>query len=59
MEKMLLTVPEAAEVLNVSTAMVYNLIRLRSLESVKIGRARRVPSAALGDYVSRLRDGQV
>lgn len=56
MERVLLTVDQAAEVLNVSTATVYDLIRLRSLDSVKIGRARRIPSAAIGEYVDRLRE---
>ena len=54
MEKMLLTPEEAADALSISRATVYDLMRARALHSVKIGRARRVPTSAVRDYVSRL-----
>jgi len=56
MEKLLLTPEEAAEVLNISRATVYDLMRLRALHSVKIGRSRRIPTSAVDDYVTRLID---
>lgn len=48
----LLTVPEAMAQLNVSRWTLYNLIRSGELASVTIGRARRIPAAALDDFIS-------
>ncbi|MFV0307466.1 MAG: helix-turn-helix domain-containing protein [Desertimonas sp.] len=56
MEKLLLTPEETADVLNVSRHTVYDLIRLRAISSVKIGRCRRIPADAVREYVDRLRD---
>jgi excisionase family DNA binding protein len=42
MEKLLLTVREAADALSVSRSRVYELIYAGQLDSVKIGRSRRV-----------------
>jgi excisionase family DNA binding protein len=53
-EQLLLTPEQAAEVLNISRATVYDLLRLRALASVKIGRARRIPRSAVQEYVDRL-----
>jgi excisionase family DNA binding protein len=52
----LLTVPEVMSRLRLSRAKVYDLIRSRELETVTIGRCRRIPPAALVDYIDRLRD---
>ena len=54
MEKLLLTVGEAAEVLGVGKSRVYDLMRLRQLRSVEIGRTRRVPVDCLREYVERI-----
>ena len=54
MEKLLLTVGEAAAVLGVGKSRVYDLMRLRQLRSVKIGRTRRVPVDCLREYVERI-----
>lgn len=54
MEKLLLTPEEAAEMLGVGRVTVYDLMRMRVLPSVKIGRARRVPVSELLAYVERL-----
>lgn len=51
MERLMLTVDEVAEVLGVGRSAVYDLMRLRKLASVKIGRSRRVQVEALRDYV--------
>ena len=57
MEKLLLTTEEAAEVLGVARSTVYELMRLRLLRSVKIGRKyRRIPMDACRELVDRLAD---
>jgi excisionase family DNA binding protein len=53
MEKLLLTVLEAAAVLSVSRSRVYELLYAEQLDLVKIGRSRRVARAS----VWRLADG--
>jgi excisionase family DNA binding protein len=53
-EKLLLTPEEAAEALNISRSTVYDLIRLRLLKSVKIGKARRIPTESMREYVATL-----
>ncbi|GAA6525038.1 hypothetical protein IDVR_08330 [Intrasporangium sp. DVR] len=57
-EKLLLRVEEAADLLNIGRSAVYDLVRLRALPSVKIGRCRRIPLAALRDYVERLTEAE-
>jgi excisionase family DNA binding protein len=54
MEPLLLTPEEAAEALRVGRATIYDLIRLRAIVSVKIGRSRRIPASAVLAYVERL-----
>jgi len=54
MEKLLLSPEEAAEVLGVGRSRVYDLMRTRELLSVRIGKSRRVPVAAVQSYVERL-----
>jgi excisionase family DNA binding protein len=54
MEKLLLKPEEAAEVLGVGRSTVYDLLRLRLLRSVKIGRYRRIPADACRELVDRL-----
>lgn len=53
--KLLLTPTEAADLLGVSRTTVYELLNAEQIESVRIGRARRIPRAALVAYVDRLR----
>ena len=54
MEKLLLSPEEAAEALGVGRSRVYDLMRKRELMSVRIGKSRRVPVAAVRSYVERL-----
>ena len=54
MEKILLTPEEAAEVLSISRSTLYDLLKIEALTSVKIGKARRIPAAALWRYVESL-----
>jgi excisionase family DNA binding protein len=53
-DKLLLTAEEAADVLSVGRSTVYDLMRLRLLRSVKVGRSRRIPAAACKELVDRL-----
>lgn len=56
MDKLLLTPEETAEVLSLSRTRVYALICAGRLRSVKIGGSRRVPAAAVREYVEWLLD---
>lgn len=47
MERILLTAEEAAECLKIGRCKVYDLIRSGELESIKIGRLRRIPVASV------------
>jgi excisionase family DNA binding protein len=54
-EGLLLTVDEAAERLRLGRTLVYRLISSGQLESVTVGRLRRVPAECLVEYVAMLR----
>lgn len=49
----LLTIDEVATQLASCRATVYSLIRSGQLESVKIGRSRRVSDAAIAEFIAR------
>lgn len=51
----LLTVDEAARRLRIGRSLLYRLIASGDLESVKVGRLRRIPADCLPEYVSALR----
>lgn len=53
----LLTIPQAAEMMNISEAMVYKLIQNQSLPIVKLGRATRIRYAALDMWLQEREDG--
>ena len=53
--KRLLTIREAGEILGVGRTTVYELIANEELEVVHIGRSARIPTAAVDDFVDRLR----
>lgn len=55
-EPRLVKVTVAAGMLGVGRSTVYELIRRGELETVHIGRACRVPTAAIQRFVDRLRD---
>ena len=57
MEKLLLTPEEAAEVLAVGRTTVYYLMQSGDLESVRIGRSRRIACEAVERYVTDLASG--
>ncbi|WP_320775489.1 helix-turn-helix domain-containing protein [Streptomyces sp. CRN 30] len=49
----LLTVPEVMARLKVGRTKVYDLIRTHRLVSIKVDGCRRIPSHALGDFITR------
>ena len=53
--RLLLSVEEAAQRLHIGRSTVYTLVAENQLESVKIGKLRRIPAQALEDYVATLR----
>ena len=55
LERALLTPEEAARVLGIGRSKVYELILDRSLDSVKIGACRRVPTEAIETFITALR----
>jgi excisionase family DNA binding protein len=54
-DRMLLTVEEAAERLGVGRSTMYHLIATGRIDTVRIGRLRRIEPGALSTYISRLR----
>lgn len=56
--QILLRPEDAADALDLSRTTVFALIAAGELESVKIGRARRVPRDAIEAYVAKLRADQ-
>lgn len=56
MDELLLRPEDAARTLGVSRAALYELLARGELESVLVGRrSRRVPAAAIHEYIDRLR----
>jgi excisionase family DNA binding protein len=52
----LVRVERAAEMLGISRSQVYVLLARREIESVAIGRSRRIPVQSLHQYVDHLRE---
>lgn len=52
--KVLLKPEEAAARLSISRAACYQLLAKGELRSVSVGRSRRIPVAAIEDFVARL-----
>jgi len=55
--QLLLTVEESAKQLRICRSSMYKLIGSGEVESVQIGRLRRIKPSALEDYVQRLSAG--
>ena len=51
---LLLKPEEAADALGIARTRVYQLMRVGELRSVKIGKLRRIPVAALQAYIEEL-----
>lgn len=54
--QLLLRPDQAAAALQISRSALYALLRSGALSSVKIGASRRVPQAAIEEYVGWLRE---
>lgn len=52
-DRLLLTVVEAARRLEISRSLLYELMAKDEIQSIRVGRLRRVPAEALSDYISR------
>jgi excisionase family DNA binding protein len=52
--KALYRIPEVMALLSMSRTVVYDQIRRGRLRSVKLGRTRLIPAAAIADYVALL-----
>ena len=52
--KLAYTVEEAADLLSLSRAQLYRLIDLGELQSIKIGKCRRITWAQLESFVSKI-----
>lgn len=56
--RLMLTIPEAARRLSIGRSFIYRLIVAGELETVQLGRLRRVPFDCLVEYVERMRREQ-
>ncbi|MET8007084.1 helix-turn-helix domain-containing protein [Nonomuraea glycinis] len=54
MTRLLLTVPEAAEVLAISRNKLYQLLASGAVASIRIDGSRRISVSALNDYITHL-----
>ena len=54
-EPLLYTIPEAAAVLRISRTKLYELLDSGDVESIHIGRSRKIPTEALRIYIDKLR----
>ncbi len=57
-EKLLYSPDEAMELIGVGRSQMFELIARHEIESVKIGRLRRIPREALTAYIEQLRTEQ-
>jgi excisionase family DNA binding protein len=53
-ERLVYTIQEAAAVLRISRTKLYDLMAAGEVESIHIGRSRRIPADVLRSYVSGL-----
>ena len=54
-QPVMLTITEAAQRLSIGRSMLYELMASGAIESVHIGRLRRIPVDCLTDFVDRCR----
>jgi excisionase family DNA binding protein len=53
-QRLLLTPAEAAEAIGVSRSKLYELLGAGQIQSVYVGRSRRIPVTALEEFVAQL-----
>ena len=56
--QLLYSVEEAADLLGIGRTFMFHLLATGEIDSIKIGRRRKVPRDALDGYVERLRSEQ-
>ena len=54
-QRLLLTVSEAAQQLGIGRSLLYELLADGQVESIHVGRLRRIPIDALADFIDRQR----
>jgi excisionase family DNA binding protein len=54
-DRLLLTVVEAARRLEISRSLLYELIAVGEIQSIHVGRLRRIPADALTNFINRQR----
>lgn len=54
-EPLVYTIPEAATALRISRTKLYELLDSGEIESIHIGRSRKIPAEGLRIYIDRLR----
>jgi excisionase family DNA binding protein len=52
----LVSAADTAQMLSIGRTAAWELVRNQKIKSVKIGRTRRVPIAAIQEYIQRLLD---
>ena len=58
-DKKLLTINEVATALGMGRSIVYTLVATGEITSIKIGRLRRIPIAAVDEFIAkRLKESQ-
>ena len=58
MDQLLLSIEDTARSLGIKRSLLYQMLVRGDIESVKIGRRRVVPAAAVEAFVQRLREEQ-
>jgi excisionase family DNA binding protein len=56
--RLVLTIEQAARRLGIGRTLMYSLVMSGEVESVTIGRLRRIPVECLTEYVAKLRDSE-
>ncbi len=56
--RLLYSVAEAASLLGVGRTYMFRLIATGEVESIKVGKLRKIPHDALGRYIDQQRPGQ-
>lgn len=56
--RLLLRIEEAADRLGIGRSLMYRLVLTGEVESVHVGRLRRIPAECLDEHVERLRASQ-
>lgn len=56
--RLLLTIDESADRLGIGRSLMYQLVLSGEVESVKVGRLRRIPEECLREHVQRLLAGR-